>query len=67
MGVMRPWQPAWRTISPTDRTHCRKPTRTELNSLLQAVAEGFGAVWLARDDGNPVQVLWSRKDRLGRA
>jgi hypothetical protein len=37
-------------------------SRTELNSRLAAVAKCFGADWLVRNDGNPVQVLWSRKD-----
>jgi hypothetical protein len=33
-----------------------------LNFRLEAVAKRFGADWLVRDDGNPVQKLWSRKD-----
>ncbi len=36
--------------------------RTALNARLDAIAKSFGADWLGRHDGNPVQVLWSRKD-----
>ena len=36
--------------------------RDELNARLDAVAKCFGADWLAGSGGNPIQVLWSRKD-----
>jgi hypothetical protein len=33
-----------------------------LNSLLEAVAIQFGTPWLTANDGNPIQLLWQRRD-----
>ena len=36
----------------------------KLNALLEAVAAEFGIAWLKSADGNPLQLLWARRDAL---
>jgi hypothetical protein len=36
----------------------------ELNGYLATLATEFGQDWLTRDDNNPIQVLWKRRDGL---
>ena len=36
----------------------------ELNGYLATLATEFGQDWLERDDRNPIQILWKRRDGL---
>ncbi len=38
--------------------------RTELNAKFEALARHFGIDWLTTEGGNPLQILWKRRDAL---